>query len=487
MMRRGRIFCLLLLSIATMAQAHVGSKDIYEDINIGRYKLYVTIRPPVVIPGVASVEVQSSGAPISRILITPTPITGEGADHPPVADVMTRNGSDGASFTGSLWLMRSGSWQVHFALKGADGIRAVNVPVPAVPLTTLKMQRGMGIMLAALGVVLVALMAGIVWAAVREAELVPGAAPDGVQTRRALVAATASLLLMVLIVWSGARWWNVEAASYAMGIYKPMRMTPLLEQGVLELRIGREDSNSRSNDDFLLDHGHLMHLYAIREPQMDAVYHLHPERVAKGDFKETLPSLPAGKYNLYADVVHANGFPETLLSSVTVPDGFKGAPLSGDDAGAQVPSLDSGQPDAKFTLPDGCEMIWDKPSELTANTAYRFRFRLVDAHGTPAPGMELYMGMAGHAAFVKSDGTVFAHVHPDGSAAMAAVMLANGGQDAQQQSTVTDMPGMEMSMPMVSNEVEFPYGFPSAGRYRIIVQVKRARHVETGVFDAIVK
>ena len=54
-----------------------------------------------------------------------------------------------------------------------------------------------------------------------------------------------------------------------------------------------------------------------------------------------------------------------------------------------------------------------------------------------------------------------------------------------------DMPDMNMhgaarpgSLP---NEVSFPYGLPSAGRYRILVQMKRAGCVETGVFDATVQ
>jgi hypothetical protein len=86
--------------------------------------------------------------------------------------------------------------------------------------------------------------------------------------------------------------------------------------------------------------------------------------------------------------------------------------------------------------------------------------------------MEPYLGMAGHAAFVKTDGTVFAHTHPDGSAAMPAMDIANGG--------------MAMAGP-VGAEVGFPYGFPSAGRYRIFVQMKHLGVVETGVFDAVVR
>ena len=79
------------------------------------------------------------------------------------------------------------------------------------------------------------------------------------------------------------------------------------------------DRRGRSNNDFLPDHGHLMHLYAIREPEMDAVFHLHPELAGAGDFRMSLPAMPAGDYKLYGDVVHANGFPETLVAKITVP------------------------------------------------------------------------------------------------------------------------------------------------------------------------
>ena len=94
--------------------------------------------------------------------------------------------------------------------------------------------------------------------------------------------------------------------------------------------------------------------------------------------------------------------------------------------------------------------------------------------------MEPYLGMAGHAAFVKTDGTVFAHTHPDGSAAMTDVMLANQSMGAP------DMAAMTPAGPLAP-EVDFPYGFPTPGRYRIFVQMKHGGTVETGVFDAEVK
>ncbi len=73
----------VFLLLALPAYAHVGSKDVYEEVSTGPYKLFVTIRTPNVIPGVATIEVRSSGAKVSSIRITPTPLTGDAAKHPP--------------------------------------------------------------------------------------------------------------------------------------------------------------------------------------------------------------------------------------------------------------------------------------------------------------------------------------------------------------------------------------------------------------------
>ena len=132
-------------------------------------------------------------------------------------------------------------------------------------------------------------------------------------------------------------------------------------------------------------------------------------------------------------------------------------------------------------------MVWDRPQDLSANTAYAFRFRLLDSAGQPAADTRPYLGMAGHAAFVKTDGTVFAHTHPEGSASMQAMMLANGG--SSEMAETGTMGGMDMNSSAVpiAPVVDFPYGFPSPGRYRIFIQMKHGNTVETGVFDAEVR
>jgi hypothetical protein len=88
---------------------------------------------------------------------------------------------------------------------------------------------------------------------------------------------------------------------------------------------------------------------------------------------------------------------------------------------------------------------------------------------------------------VRSDLSVFAHVHPAGSAPMAALELAQAGLPAYDEQTQSMASDMAMPPASLSPEVSFPYGFPKAGDYRLFVQVKRAGRVETGVFDAHVE
>jgi hypothetical protein len=490
------ILFLCLLVSPRPASAHVGNKDVFEEIAAGPYKLFVTIRMPTVIPGVANVEVRSSGSTVNSIHITPLPITGEASKHPPTADPMTASTTDPAFFTGSLWLMASGSWQVRFEVSGASGDQTVSIPVPAVAISTLKMQRGLGITLALLGLFLVLSMAGIVAASVREARLEPGAVASPTRRRRAILATAGSVAFMTLLLWGGARWWNVEAAGYSLDVYHPLKVDPVLSRNQLDLNVRAafspgNERRSRSNNDFLPDHGHLMHLYAIREPEMDAAFHLHPALVAAGDFRISLPNMPPGQYAFYGDVVHTNGFPETLVAKITIPADMSGDPLGVDDASTHPQPLSQGQLGNTYKLPDGYVMVWDRPQTITANTAYSFRFHLLNAEGNPATDVQPYMGMAGHAAFVKTDGTTFAHTHPEGSAAMPALMLANDNANSAPSTANENMETgmkMDMDMPMhsdpIPNTVEFPYGFPSSGRYRIFVQMKHGATIETGVFDA---
>jgi hypothetical protein len=494
------IFVVMLLC-APAAYAHVGSPDVYADGQAGPYRLSVVVRPPMVIPGVAEIEVRAETTGIDRITITPVPLAGEAAAHPPVPDAMVKPSRDAQFFTGHLWIMETGSWQIRFVASGSLGSGVLSIPLPAAAAGTRKMDTGLGILLAVLGIVLLLGMVGIVGAATREARLDPGESLPQPNRRRGYIAMTVTFVLLVTGIVLGNRWWRSEAADYSSIIYKPLQMTPSLAQGkVLDLKLVDPGwLPERKLDDFIPDHNHLMHLYMIRWPAMDVVFHLHPQPVATGEFQLELPSVPDGTYRLYADVVHAIGFPETIVGTITLPS-IAGRPLAGDDAeGTATPLSQSSQQqpaapstsrpgEQRFSLPDGYTMVWKTPAALTPKAPENFQFQLLDAKGNPPADMALYMGMLGHAAFVKTDGTVFAHIHPTGTVAMAAFMMAN----PQTQSAPTgSMPGMDKTMSgmdpqsgAIPNTVSFPYGFPSAGKYRIFVQMRHGGIVETGAFDA---
>lgn len=489
-----RRLLLLLLCIAFVvpAHAHVGSKDIFEQVQAGPYKLYVTVRPPDVIPGVAVVEVRVSGDAVPDTLrITPVPMVGEASKHPPTPDELKPSAQDAKFFTGSVWLMAPGSWKVSLSADGHAGTGSGNVPVPAVALQMLRMSRSIGIILGVLGVLLVVGVSAIVAAAARESRLAPGTKPSSFNNRRAGIAGGATLALMVIAVWLGGKWWNVEAADYGEGVYKPLALTPTLQGGTLDLAIGKDADDSsywqRKNTDLLPDHGHLMHLYAIREPGMDAVFHLHPSLAGPGDLKMELPAMPAGHYRLFADIVHKSGLPETLTATLDIPQDFHGGALAAEDASASPTPITANGLGTQFHLPDGYTMTWDKSSSLKAGEASVFRFHLLDANGKPAGDVVPYLGMSGHAAFVRDDFSTFAHTHPEGSAPMQSMEVANGERSDMAAQPMDTMAGMVMPEEHLQPTVEFPYGFPKSGRYRIFVQMKHGTTVETGVFDADVQ
>src|SRR6185437_11780032 len=117
------------------------------------------------------------------------------------------------------------------------GTQVTAVPVPAVALSTMTMQRSLGITLGMLGLLLVIGMAGIVAAAVRDARLEPGTTASASHKRRALFAMAASLALMGLLIWGGARWWKIDAADYSADIYRPLVMKPILNGNQLQLKV----------------------------------------------------------------------------------------------------------------------------------------------------------------------------------------------------------------------------------------------------------
>ena len=493
----GTIFLLCLLW-STSAFAHVGSPDFYYDGYAGPYHVLVTVRPPMVIPGIAEIQVRSVSGQLNRVEVTPMRLVGQGARLAPTPDAAERSGSDPEIFTGKLWIMSRGSWKVQINAEGPQGKGELAVPIAAVSATSARMQKSLGALLAVLGLVLAVGLVGIVKAANSDAVVEPGATPPPSLRRRTFVITCAASALIVGALVFGDFWWTADANNTEKLSYKLPHLQLSLQSGnVLRLQLQNpndvswrqfpselRDPDRVKLDDLIPDHGHIMHLFLVRMPDMASFWHLHPQAVSGPDYSQVLPSLPAGHYRVFADIVHQTGFPETQVGEIDLPT-TAGAPLTGDNAGgAELAAAEK-----ISLLSDGYRMVWERDStSLKANQAIWFRFRVENRDGKPATDMENYMGMAGHAAFIRNDGQVFAHVHPAGSISMAAAELAQGdGSDA------TNSPDKMAAMnhpvpcslsPVTCSEVSFPYGFPQPGDYHIFVQIKRAGKVETGAFVA---
>jgi hypothetical protein len=221
-----------------------------------------------------------------------------------------------------------------------------------------------------------------------------------------------------------------------------------------------------------------MHLFVV-SPALDRLWHLHPAERAPGKFEQALPGFDGvGPDRMFADVVHATGISETVIGTLD-PPAAAGHDLAGDDSAWQLaPPVES---DVSMLAGGGRLVRVHGAEALHPRVLTLLTFRVENSGGVPADDLELYMGMPGHAMVIRRDRSVFAHLHPSGSAPMAAMEIgqralapANGAAPAAEH---------QHHPAALPSEITFPYGFPAAGNYRIFVQVKRHGRIETGAFD----
>ena len=122
----------------------------------------------------------------------------------------------------------------------------------------------------------------------------------------------------------------------------------------------------------------------------------------------------------------------------------------------------------------GSTMVFQNAGDLVADRETTLRFTIFSPEGE-ALALQPYMGMLGHSAVRRDDGSVFTHLHPLGTISMAAQEIFTGPAP-------TSAPA-----PPATNEVAFPYAFPRAGDYRVWTQVRVKGRILTGVFDVRVR
>src|SRR5262245_52193039 len=408
--RHARRLAVLLLAVLSMA--HVGSPDTFFAGKAGPYDVRVSVRLPGVIPGRAQVTVRVEGVKTAgshRVAVRAGQwnVGLKGAPPPEAAAPVP---GDPSLFASELWFMTASSYELGVTVDGPEGHGDVIIPVLALATAERQMPSWLGSVLAALGVFLTVGLLTIIGAAVRESRLAPGVEPDGVCRRRARIGIAITAILAGLALWGGNVWWTAEANSYkASVLYRPFTASAsLLGQGdrrVLTLSIrdprwtGKPIPESRYNS-LIPDHGKLMHLFLVREPALDAVAHLHPiaQTPAELDFDADVPPLPAGRYRVYADIVHESGYAQTLVAGVDLEaqGGERSSvPSDADDSwftGAAAPEAAS----ASYDLGDGTRLVWERgTAPMIAGAERDLRFAVRDGAGANVD-VEPYMGMAAH-------------------------------------------------------------------------------------------
>jgi hypothetical protein len=486
-------------AVAILCAAHIGSPDVWYEGAAGPYHVVVYVRVPGVVPGIAEINVRVVDD-VPEQVTAMVNLYNANAGTPPPDVARPVEGRQGWYST-RLWIMAQGSNSVTVVVRGPKGSGTAIIPVVAVANRRLPLDRSLGTVLAGLGVFLVVGVVSIAGAAVRESTLPPGESPS----RRRIWVARGTMLgtaiVFGLLLYGGKLWWDGEDTAFAEEMYRPFGAVAAVSDDGAFLHLDITDSSWIMRRDtawigrhrasrwsrLVSDHGKVMHLFLVRESDQGAFAHLHPTSADSTRFSAALPLLPAGRYRVFADIVHESGFAQTLVASIDLSASKRPNPHLPEDDASFVGSA-TGLVD---TIPGGATVTWDRGSAaLVAGAPAPLGFDLREPDGRPAT-LEPYLGMAAHAVVARDDGKIFIHLHPMGTVSMAAqatfmVRQRNDTIPGRIGSRVaaldSSMAGMSHGMP--TGRVSFPYSFPEAGRYRIWVQVKRAGQVRTAVFDA---
>jgi hypothetical protein len=185
-------------------------------------------------------------------------------------------------------------------------------------------------------------------------------------------------------------------------------------------------------------HERLLHLFIISR-DLQTFLHEHPRRTATG-FEIDLDLRP-GAYMLIADLLPEAGTPQLIHHAIVTP-GVRGSPF------APVSNLRSDLSPKRA----GDLRIEANVAEAIAGREALVRFSIRHAKtGAPITDLEPFLGASGHLLVVTPDLTQAVHAHPEGA-------LTSGP------------------------EIGFSVLFPSAGVFKMWVQVQRAGTVLTAPF-----
>ncbi|MEY2411254.1 MAG: hypothetical protein QOF48_3924, partial [Verrucomicrobiota bacterium] len=382
-----RVFAWLAAGLLPLsAGAHIGNPTTIHEGLAGPVPVRVSVRVPSVVPGLADINVRVFTNGVTRVTVLPVHWK-TGLEGSPAPDVCVPVPGEPNLYHAQLWLMARGAYSVNVAVESAAGAGKIVVPINSLATTRLPLSTGLGAILGGIGVFLFALAVTAAGAACRESVLEPGVVASKGQIWTGRLGVVFSSILLAMLLYAGWSWWQTEDRDYRNNrMHKPL---PVLADVVVEggrqiLRLSGLSTNQSGSAtpglSFLVpDHGKLMHLFLVREPDMESFAHLHPVRRAKNVFECSLPRLPGGTYSVYADVTYDSGLSQTLTATTLMPESDLSltapAVLTDPDDSWRIERQESGE------LGDGYKMVWERGGTLYAGRETSLRFRVLDAKG----------------------------------------------------------------------------------------------------------
>ncbi len=480
------------LGLAWMVRAHVGSPYVLFDGRAGAFPVRVSIREPDVVPGLAEITVRVLDGSPDRILVLPLDHNAD-REKAPRPDQAISTPGDPQLYSASLWFMRRGAYAVEVTLEGKGGGRVL-VPVDSLARRQEPMGPILSSILAVLAIFLVGGYISILASAVSQSRLGPQAKLKARLSWRAILGALVGSSIMGFLLWGGSKWWAADEAEHQQRVlFRPLSNSVSLENTNSNPNLVFKLTDRRAQDDWarlIPDHGKLIHLFLTAENvtsgHSPAFAHLHPRTTAKGQYAVAFPPLPAGNYRIYADLAHESGLTETVTNrlEITVPFVGNWSPSDSDDSFEPERAL---QPTVE--VGDGLT-IHLVESPVVPGIPVELKALVRDAQGKPVP-LQPFLRMLGHAVIERSDGAVFAHVHPAGTLSMAVAHQLAVAAEGEAGGKVADVicgdlsavPSEVAEALSRGGEVSFPYVFPQPGNYRIWIQVRVAGKIRTGAFQ----
>lgn len=510
--------CLILfLCNVISAMAHVGSPNVSFEGMIGEHVVSAVVRPSATLPGPAQISVRITGNSVHSVTATPIAwrsgrdTSGEPVQLWPVL-------GETNLFSAAVWLLRPGSYQFEISVRGNSAPAAASFPVNIAPYGLEPMAPKLQVALTLLAVMLVIGLVLAIASVVREGSLPAGARAALADVARGRIwGGITAIVVLAGLFALGARWRSLDRLYRNQIVQRPIPVAvAVMEQTnrlLLELTQPEESLASPPWSALVPDHGKLMHLFLVRQGEQDVFAHLHPVRTSARTFAVELPTLRPGGYDLYGDVTFESGLSQSLVAQITLParpdmldlppfrtnnepetvcgsatnlspEGFATS-VSGDTDDSWHWESENSGPQRSIPgrglaarLMNGFSLLFENAAAVAGGRDKKLRFVAFGPDGTEVR-LQNYMGMLGHAVVRRSDGSVFAHLHPSGTYSMAAAEVFHRREDPADQGEVRIGDAQNDGGKCLS----FPYEFPKPGAYRIWVQVRIASQVLTGVFD----